>query len=280
MKESIIKIAKQNKISDIGFLKAEKFSGLKLKESVPFVTADSDARENPFLIMEDAKTIIVLAFSYYTDTTGNLSMYARGQDYHTVTKKLSSPILDFLIDEGYKAEFFCDNANLDERYLAHHAGLGFTGKNGFLISPEFGSYIFLAHIITNCKISPDKPQNKTCMGCRKCIDSCPTKALSTGDFYSCLSYVTQKKGDLTESEKQLIKNNNTCWGCDICQKVCPHNSNLKETEISEFKKDLICNLTYENISNREFRKKYQNRAFTWRGKGVIDRNLSIIHNRD
>ena len=279
MKELIKKIAKENKISDIGFLKAEKFSAIKDVSKTPFLP-ECNERENPFLIMEAAKTIIVLAFSYYTNTEGNLSMYARGQDYHHVTKKLSSPILDFLIDAGYKAEFFCDSASLNERYLANMAGLGFIGKNGFLISPEFGSYIFLAHIITNCEISPDKPNNKTCMACGKCIKACPAGALSRGDFYSCLSYVTQKKGELSEKEKILIKNNNTCWGCDICQNVCPHNADLNKTEISEFREDLICNLTYEDISNREFRKKYKNRAFTWRGKGVIDRNLSIIHNID
>ena len=282
MKELIEAAAREAKISQIGFARAEVFSdlGAVLAESdeVPMAEQDIEKRINPFLIMEDAKTVIVLAFSYYTKTKGNISMYARGRDYHKVTKKLAYPILSLLRDRGYKAEFFCDNAKLDERYLERSAGIGFIGKNGFLISPKFGSFVFLAHIVTDCEMEPDKPNTGSCEECGRCIKECPSESLKTGDYYSCLSYITQKKGELSEKEKELIRKTGTCWGCDICQLVCPHNKDAEQTGISEFCEDLICSIEKISGSNREFKRKFSDRAFSWRGKGVIERNLNIINN--
>lgn len=280
MKNKIIQCALKSGASDIGFLSARTFSELltPLKADIPFTKTSPYERINPFSIDKNAKTIIVLLFSYKTDTDGNISSYARGKDYHTVLKDISKPLIALINSLGYNASFFCDNANLNERFLAREAGLGFIGENGFLISPEFGSFVFLAHIITDLEISPDTPNKDFCMACGKCKNACPTKALSTGDFYSCLSYITQKKGELSKSEANLIKKTRMCWGCDICQKVCPHNENVPTTKIPEFSENLICNLNDIAMSNKEFKQTYSDRAFSWRGKGVIERNLNIINN--
>lgn len=281
MKTKIIKLAKDLKISSVGFLCAREFSELlpEMSKDIPFVTATPEERINPFKISDKAKTIIAMAVSYYTKTEGNISMYARGIDYHNVIKKISEPIIRLLEESGFWACAFCDDAPLDERFLAQASGIGFIGKNGFLITPEYGSFVFLGHIVTDCEIEPDMPNKLSCKECGRCIKACPTKALSTGDFYTCLSYITQRKGELSKREEDLIRQNGTCWGCDICQKVCPHNEGLPVTEIPEFAEDLILSLENMPESNRAFRKLYNERAFSWRGKGVIERNLNILNKR-
>ncbi len=282
MKTKIKELAYSVGASDIGFMSAQEFPELfdTLNADIPFTKASPDIRINPFITEKNAKTIIVLLFSYKTDTDGNISQYARGRDYHLVLNEKSKPIVSYIESLGYKASFFSDNANLNERFLGRKAGLGFIGKNGFLISPRFGSFVFLAHIITDLYLSPDTPNEDSCLFCGKCVDACPTKALSTGDYYSCLSYITQKKGELSKQEKEVIKKTKMCWGCDICQNVCPHNENVSLTDIPEFKESLVCDLKELPESNREFKRLYSDRAFSWRGKGVIERNLSIITNEE
>ena len=118
-----------------------------------------------------------------------------------------------------------------------------------------------------------------CLGCRKCIKACPTGALGEcgTDGYKCLSYITQKKGELTQQEQELMRKCGTVWGCDICQDVCPHNADAEQTDIDEFREDLIDTLKLDsNISNKEFRRIYGKRAFAWRGKAVLVRNLEIL----
>lgn len=281
MKAEIIKTAKDSGLHYTGFLEARSFMEIRsdLKKTPPFVSATAEERINPFKLSDNAKTIIVTAASYYTNTTGSISMYARGLDYHKVMKRLSAPIVKLLEDNGYFAYFFCDSAPLNERFLASEAGIGFIGKNGFLITPKHGSFVFLSHIITDCDIEPDKKNTSSCYNCGLCTQACPSGALKNKDFYSCLSYITQKKGELSDEEVRLIKENNTCWGCDICQLVCPHNKLIPETDIPEFSENLICNITSLPESSRGFKKIYRDRAFSWCGKNVLERNLNIINKR-
>ena len=95
----------------------------------------------------------------------------------------------------------------------------------------------------------------------------------------CLSYITQKKGDLEEEEEKVLKENKKVFGCDICQDICPHNKNIPITSIERFKQDTILKLDAEeinDISNKEFKRRYGNRAFSWRGKNIIKRNINIV----
>ena len=284
MKELIEAAAREAKISQIGFARAEVFSdlGAVLAESdeVPMAEQDIEKRINPFLIMEDAKTIIACLCSYYCgERKGNLSKYARGIDYHFVMNDKLSKICDVLVQKGYKAQMFSDSGALNDRYIGVRAGLGFIGKNGFLINEKLGTYTFIGYIITDCEIEPSESTPKSCLGCRKCIKACPTGALGEcgTDGYKCLSYITQKKGELTQQEQELMRKCGTVWGCDICQDVCPHNADAEQTDIDEFREDLIDTLKLDsNISNKEFRRIYGKRAFAWRGKAVLVRNLEIL----
>lgn len=286
MKQLIIKTAQEVNISEIGFARAEIFDKLGSVLSdcgdVPMTESDIEKRINPFLIMEDAKTIIACLCSYYCgERKGNISKYARGADYHVVMQDKLGQICDLLKLHGYKAVAFSDNGVLNDRYIALKAGLGFIGKNGFLINERFGTYTFIGYIITDCEIPPDEYIPKSCIGCNQCINACPTGALTENgvDGYRCLSYITQKKGELTKYEQQIMHKCGSAWGCDICQEVCPHNKSVEMTTISEFCDDIIDFLELEDgISNKEFKRIYGRRAFAWRGKAVLMRNLDILKN--
>lgn len=257
--------------------------------------SDIDKRLDATLIMDDAKSIIVAAFPYYCgeNNDSNISCYCRGYDYHLVIRGIMNDICEKIQEKfsngenctkenSIKTEIFVDNGPLVDRYLAYISGIGFWGMNGSIITDKYGSYVFIGYIVTNLDIEKDVPLEKTCLKCGKCIKSCPGNALLEGydmDAKKCLSYITQKKGELSDDEKNIIKENKIIFGCDMCQKVCPHNKNVEMTNIEEFKNDLIEKLDLDEInriSNKEFKRRYYNRAFSWRGKGIIKRNLEIL----
>lgn len=226
---------------------------------------------------------VVAIFPYFVaDEQGNLSMYARGRDYHTLVREKLQPLADFLKELGAtNPEIHVDNGPLNDRAAAHKAGLGFYGQNGMLINPEFGSYFFIGQITHDLDIEPDGEMAQTCIDCGRCERECPGGALRGGkvDTAKCLSEITQKKGELSEGEAELIKKQRTIWGCDVCQRVCPHNRGLKTTALPEFMASRLHSLEYGDVaelSNREFKEKYGGYAFSWRGKGPLLRNLEIL----
>lgn len=284
IKSQIIKLSETQNAGDVGFLRAQVFEELKdiLKKrgKVSLAEIDIEKRINPNLIMPGAKSIIVCLFSYHAKYMGNISSYAYGKDYHKVIKEKLIKISKPLLDNGYQFEVFCDNGSLSDRFLAKKCGLGFVGKNGMLINEKLGSEFFIGYIITDCEIDEDKPMDKkVCIGCNKCINSCPGGAI--GEDFSfdenlCVSYLTQKKGELSDEEIQIIKKSGYIWGCDICNSVCPYNENAPYTDIEEFKSDTINSLDIsDEISNKEFNNLYKDRAFSWRGKNVLIRNINI-----
>lgn len=245
-----------------------------------------EKRINPRASMENAESIIVCAFPYFVEDVvdSNLSKYCYGMDYHIVVKEKLQQIADYIDSEteGFEYMIFADNGPLVDRYLASISGIGYYGINNNIITDEYGSFVFIGYIINNYYFEPDKKIEKSCAKCGKCITSCPGKAI-LGDFEmnpkKCLSYITQKKEDLSEDEKIALKNNKKIFGCDICQDVCPHNISISKTNIKEFKEELIYNLKQEeinNISNKEFRRRYKEKAFSWRGKKIIQRNIEIL----
>lgn len=245
-----------------------------------------EKRINPRASMENAESIIVCAFPYFVEdiVDSNLSKYCYGMDYHIVVKEKLQQIADYIDSEieGFQYRIFADNGPLVDRYLASISGIGYYGINNNIITDEYGSFVFIGYIINNYYFEPDKKSEKSCAKCGKCITSCPGKAI-LGDFEmnpkKCLSYITQKKADLSEDEKIALKNNKKIFGCDICQDICPHNISISKTNIKEFKEELIYNLKEEeinNISNKEFRRRYKEKAFSWRGKKIIQRNIEIL----
>lgn len=246
-------------------------------------------RIDPRFIMNDAKSIIVCAFPYHVEVNAdsNLSKYCYGKDYHIVVKEKLNSIGEYLNEniESFNYKVFTDNGPLVDRYLAYLSGIGYFGINNNIITDDYGSYIFIGYIVCNYKFEYDKPLNKTCIKCGACIKACPGNAI-LGNFEMnprrCISYITQKKEDLTEEEKINMQKNKKVFGCDVCQIVCPHNKDINETDIEDFRLDLMLNIEpYEinSISNKEFKRKYKEKAFSWRGKNIIKRNLDIIEGK-
>ncbi len=234
-----------------------------------------------------SKSSVVALFPYFVKgEEGNLSLYARGIDYHTVAEEKLKKIADMLTDCGASAVTVCvDKGEQNDRQTAFEAGLGFYGMNGMLICEDYGSYFFIGQVIHDLSIEADTPRERECLMCGRCERECPGKALRGGkvDAERCLSQITQKRGSLTTEEKQLIKSSKLCWGCDTCQRVCPHNSGLKTTAMAEFLQDRICSLEpsdIEGLSNNEFRKSYGKYAFSWRGKSPLARNLKILFSEE
>ena len=231
-----------------------------------------------------AKTILVGAFPYYAgDTPGNLSLYCRGEDYHLVLGRRLQTVVDTLVQQHPDHHFIpgADNNPVPELAAAELAGVGWRGRHGLRIVPPYGSYVFLGTILTDLDLSQTGPSPGTLCGahCRACQKACPTGALTdTGcDLRKCLSELTQKKGDLPPEAAAQITHSPTVWGCDLCQRACPHNKQAALTPLPEFREDLLPSLTLEDLeglSNKAFRRQYAARAFSWRGIAPLKRNLS------
>ena len=293
-KVEIIELFNKNGLDTVGIAPIGPYYKLKkiLEEKVDnnLITGmeepDIEKRINPKLIMDDAASIIVCAFPYHIEEEyeSNISRYCYGLDYHLVIKEKLNSICEEIKnkDEKFNYKIFADNGPLVDRYLAYLAGIGYYGINNNLITDKYGSYIFIGYIVNNYDLEADIPTNKTCMNCNKCVKYCPGNALEGNykmDPKKCISFITQKKDELTHEEKNKIKNNNSIFGCDICQVVCPHNKDICSSNIEEFTTNLITTLSDEeinSISNKEFKRRYKDRSFSWRGRNIIKRNMDII----
>lgn len=238
------------------------------------------AREKAASLIPNPAAVLVAVFPYFTgETEGNLSVYARGADYHTVLRDRLNTVCKYLRIEYPSYTFYsaADNSPLPEREAAWLAGLGLRGENGLLILPPYGSYVFLGTIFTDAPVPvPSAVPASGCIGCGACKAACPTRALE--GLGPCLSDLTQKKGELTAEETALLKNHPYIWGCDICQTVCPYNQAPRIAPLPEFSEDYLSDLTsdlLEGLTNRGFQERFGHRAFAWRGPAVLRRNLSL-----
>ncbi|MCG9911390.1 MAG: tRNA epoxyqueuosine(34) reductase QueG [Flavobacteriales bacterium] len=192
-----------------------------------------DKRLDPAKLVPGAKSVISLLLNYYsplkqTDPEApKISMYAYGEDYHTVIKnKMSDLLHDIRIQFGdVAARVFTDSAPVMEKAWAAKSGLGWVGKNANLIRKTSGSYFFISEIICDLDLLPDGPETDHCGSCTRCIDACPTEAITEPykvDGSKCISYFTIELRDEIPTEMKG-KFENWMFGCDICQEVCPWN---------------------------------------------------------
>lgn len=210
-----------------------------------YLAHDPDRRADPGQVLPGARSVIMLGLDYYLSNQsgtpaghGRISRYARGRDYH---KAMGSRIRRLLrklqshVAARNKPRFhwFVDFGPFFERSYAEAAGLGFIGKNGLLINKEFGSWVFLAEIITDLKLEPDRRDpisHGHCGSCRLCIEACPTEAIVSSrviDARKCISYLTIERPSNIPEQLQTAMGD-MVFGCDICQEVCPYNA--RETE--------------------------------------------------
>ncbi len=200
-------------------------------------------RMNPALLWEGARSILCLALNYYPDTRIpekelQLAYYAYGKDYHEVLKVKMRELLVFIRSLVPAEGRICvDTAPILERYWAQKAGLGWIGKNTLLILPKAGSFFFLGEIILDVYLPPDAPVYHQCGGCKRCIEACPSGALCAPfvlDAQKCLSYQTIENREALSPEAEEVLDNRI-YGCDACQKACPHQCFSTPTRISAFR---------------------------------------------
>ncbi|HOP07878.1 MAG TPA: tRNA epoxyqueuosine(34) reductase QueG [candidate division Zixibacteria bacterium] len=232
-------------------------------------------RLDPRSLMDNVRSVIMLGLNYYQPNSevippgkGRVARYARGRDYHKVLSKLCQELIariedelnrDAVLTNPPRFKFWVDYGPFMEKAYAEKAGLGYVGKHGLLINKQYGSWFFLAEIVTDLDLKPDQTwigEHGRCGTCRRCIDACPTGAIVSDrvvDANRCLSYWTIETSDDIPFDIARTMNENV-FGCDICQEVCPHNQHrAKPANHKEFKVEAGVGefLDLERVSNME-----------------------------
>jgi epoxyqueuosine reductase len=308
LKKELIAYSKEIGIDKIGFTAADTFTELKnrlirqqeLGYQSGFEERDIEKRVTPSLLLEEPRSIISIALAYPSkmknrvvgkkgERRGFFSRASWGLDYHHILrdrlKKLEEFILEKVPDARLKS--MVDTGELSDRAVAEKAGIGWSGKNCAIITPEYGSYVYLGEMITSIPFEPDQPIEDQCGSCTACLDACPTGALVQGgqiNAQHCIAFLTQTKGPIPEQFRDKI--GNRIYGCDSCQTACPKNKGLdfhfhEEMEADpEIAKPLLKPIL--KLSNREFKNNFGYVAGSWRGKKPIQRNaiIALAHFKD
>jgi epoxyqueuosine reductase len=308
LKQDIIAYSKTIGIDKIGFAAPSTFEEMKirlykqqeLQYQSGFEEKDIEKRTEPSLIFDEPKSIISIALAYPSkmktmvlskrgDRRGIFCRASWGTDYHTVLRDKLKKLETYIAEKvpGAKFKSMVDTGELVDRAVAERAGIGWSGKNCSIITPEFGSYVYLGEMVTNITFEPDTPMEDRCGSCNKCVEVCPTGALVQGgqlDAQRCIAFVTQTKGFLAEEFREKL--GNRLYGCDTCQTVCPENKGKDfhfhpemEPDPEIAKPQLKPLLT---ISNRDFKEKFGRVSGSWRGKKPIQRNaiIALAHYKD
>jgi epoxyqueuosine reductase len=201
-----------------------------------WMAANAERRADPHALWPQARSIVMLGLNYGPGddplatlrdrTRADVSVYARGDDYHELIKPRLKSLGRWLIDNaGGDIKVFVDTAPLMEKPLAAAAGLGWQGKHTNLVSRQFGSWLFLGALLTTLDLPPDTAETDHCGNCRACLDVCPTAAFPAPyrlDARRCISYLTiEHKGPIPREFREPM--GNRIYGCDDCLAVCPWN---------------------------------------------------------
>lgn len=231
-----------------------------------YMERNTEKRSDPRLLVNAAKSVIVLIQNYFPEkhefkSDYKIAKYAYGEDYHIVLKEKLFSLFNYINKEiaPAKGRCFTDSAPVQERSWAVKAGLGWIGKNGNLLTRNFGSFVFIAELIIDLELEYDTPNlHNYCGSCNICIEQCPTGAIVSPkiiDSNKCISYLTiENKGAIPETFKG--KTENWIFGCDICQDVCPWNKKALPNHESRFHPDArlinLENKDWEDLTEEEF----------------------------
>ena len=247
-----------------------------------------DLRRDPSLLLDGAQTVISLALNYYPTRfqppeAMRVAYYAYGRDYHEVLREKLTELAHFIEQITHCATRPCvDSAPIRERYWAQRAGLGFIGRNNCLIIPGKGSYFFLGEIVTTAQLPPDEPCQLSCGDCGRCIEACPSGALTgdgAADASRCLSCLLIENHDeqLPDWVAQVV--GDKVVGCDECQLCCPHNAHAVATTVADFAPaDAVMSLTRDRIAQMsagDFKRTFAHSAISRLRHKTLRRNADL-----
>jgi epoxyqueuosine reductase len=262
--------------------------------SMRYLQRNVQLREDLAHLLAGARSVICVALNYHRRSppgetlddrrAGRVASYALGVDYHRVLRGMLDELVVKLreqVGERFEGRVFVDTGPVPERELAAAAGLGWIGKNTMLLHERLGSYLFLAEAITTLELEPDSPSADRCGSCTRCLDACPTKALTAPyhlDARRCISYLTIEHRDeipveFHEPMGQWV------FGCDICQHVCPFNRHAPMAEHPEITADRIPEylplLDLVRLRSGEYRRLTEGTAARRAGRNMWRRNAAI-----
>lgn len=276
---------------DAFFLKS--WLGNNFHGEMSYLERNFAKRTDPRIIVEGCKSVIVTLLNYYPSQFQNpnvpkIAKYAYSKiDYHAIIKEKLFLLENKIIAKYGEACFnknqqhrFVDSAPVLERRWAERAGLGWIGRNKMLINPMLGSFCFIGILMINAELDYDEPIQNRCGTCRKCLDACPTNALTKEkglDSRKCISYQTiEKKGKIPEDIRPKLSG--YIYGCDICNDVCPWNkTRTKATQTAELEaSDKIINWKFqnwENLNEEEFYRIFKHSAIQRAGFNKLKENI-------
>ncbi len=249
-----------------------------------------DKRIDPRLLVDGAKSVISFSYGYFTEakqTEGapQIASYALGKDYHDVVREKLEQVLSFIkeVTGEVNARCFVDSAPVLEKAWAVRSGIGWQGKNTNVLTKRNGSFYFLGEIIIDLELEYDSPVKDYCGNCTKCIDACPTQAIYEPykvDGSKCISYFTIELKDETLPTDMKGKFENWMFGCDICQQVCPINSQAKQHNEPLFKPNPeILSMTseqWEILDEDSFKKLFKGSAVKRTKFKGLKRNIGFL----
>ena len=259
--------------------------------SMGWMASRAEARGDPQKLWPAAVSVISLGLSYapHEDalattrlaSAGNISVYARGRDYHEVVKGRLKHLGQFIAARSHDVKVFVDTAPVMEKPLAQQAGLGWQGKHTNLVSRRHGSWLFLGEVFTTLELPPDPPHPDTCGTCQACLTACPTDAFPAPyklDARRCISYLTiEHAGPIPEEFRPAI--GNRIYGCDDCLAACPWNKFAaagRDHKLAE-RADLIAPplASLATLDDTGFRAKFSGSPIKRIGRRRFIRNVAI-----
>jgi epoxyqueuosine reductase len=301
-KSAVIAKAKELGFDAVGFTRAAlapeiaarlgDYLGRGFHGEMEWMTTTAARRGTPAAMWSAARTAIMLGVNYgpadpALELIGrreraNVSVYARNADYHDTIKKRLKALARWIVEtQGGAVKVFVDTAPLMEKPLAERAGLGWQGKHTNLVSRDFGSWLFLAAILTTLEIAPDAPETDHCGTCGRCLEVCPTDAFPAPyqlDARRCISYLTiEHKGHIPREFRAAI--GNRVYGCDDCLAVCPWNKFAQATKDYAFVPRLELTqpklIDYVALDDDGFRKVFRASPIKRIGRDRFVRNILI-----